>query len=538
MKNRLKYLLFLLPLAFIACSGEEEFVPADEPQPGDALEISVTVGDFVTVGDAPDTRATDNGAVTTFENGDRVGVIVLEGGNPVANNLPYKYDGANWIFDTQTVSNEGSGKELYYYDNQATDVTYIVYYPYSTAANGVTTIEGDNGLKNKFQPKDDQSGESDYRDSDLMYWQPDNTETQGKPLKKLKAELKHAYASVSLLPKVTYTLDDGNSTSFIHPSPKISDVILIIGDEFYSPYKADDGSYRCILPVGFTEGDVRCFYTLDGTTTYSNTIRISSPVTANVRYASTQKVDAIYSLGSAQVGDFYCRKNDDTGYLVPSQLISSIGSHTCVGLVFYVGQHDSDTFDYSSTGIRQSKCHGYVMALTDVNQDDSDRLYWEYKDGTYNQKVGASTSADDWLGYSNTAAIQKFIKDNSNAGWKISHFPAANGCINFGEDSSKEWQKNYAAPSNSSGWFLPSAGQLKYLYANRTDLSARINSLNDQLKGSNIKWFSMTYYWSSSEVSDSWYAAYAASFSHDDYGGYVGWNGKGGPGAVRALCAF
>ena len=39
---------------------------------------------------------------------------------------------------------------------------------------------------------------------------------------------------------------------------------------------------------------------------------------------------------------------------------------TCIGIVFHVGQHPADQSDYTSTGIGQQKCHGYVVALEDA----------------------------------------------------------------------------------------------------------------------------------------------------------------------------
>ena len=131
----------------------------------------------------------------------------------------------------------------------------------STDANDVTSIEGDGGLKSKFIPKADQQSEADYRASDLMIWQS----TAGiAPQKTLAATLTHAYNSVSLLPEVHYTLDNGDD--FVHPSPAISDVNFLMDDEIVYPYKAADGSYRCILRSGLTNSSVRCFYTCDNKT--------------------------------------------------------------------------------------------------------------------------------------------------------------------------------------------------------------------------------------------------------------------------------
>ena len=55
-------------------------------------------------------------------------------------------------------------------------------------------------------------------------------------------------------------------------------------------------------------------------------------------------------------------------------------SKTCIGIVFYVGQHENDGSDYSATGIGQAKCHGYAVAV----QDAASNCIW----GASAKKVG------------------------------------------------------------------------------------------------------------------------------------------------------
>lgn len=192
-----------------------------------------------------------------------------------------------------------------------------------------------------------------------------------------------------------------------------------------------------------------------------------------------------------------------------------VSGKTCIGIVFYIGQHDTDEGDYSVSGIGQKKCHGYVVALTDVHNDDNDRLRWEYGPGNvYEKAVGASNSTDDWNGYSNCLKFHEFI--NKNEGWEMKHFPAAIACETYGNrtldrdgnpTTDYDWQQPLAAPGNSSGWFLPSCGQLLHLYANRSLLSARMDVVKSSVPDNcnytdKIKWFSTSWsYWSSTELS-------------------------------------
>lgn len=496
---KMKQIYLFLSLALLcACSSDEE-LPAVAQQPCPALELTVSAGGFITDSSASGTRATDNGAATTFENGDRVGVIVLEDGTLKGNNLPYKYNGGSWSFDAATVNSEGTGKSVYYYDNKATNVTYIVYFPYSTDANDVTSIEGDGGLKSKFIPKADQQSEADYRASDLMIWQS----TAGiAPQKTLAATLTHAYNSVSLLPEVHYTLDNGDD--FVHPSPAISDVNFLMDDEIVYPYKAADGSYRCILRSGLTNSSVRCFYTCDNKT-YSKDLTVSL-AGANTRYSSTQRVNAgSYSLANAQVGDFYCKNNSNEGYLIPGEIASLTANQqaACLGIVLKVGKDDSgdwkdeDIYKLKDGTTEMGIIHGYVLALKDGNSGNT--CAW----GSYGEEIHTDQAQYTlFCGYSNTQKIKEYVA--ANAGKTLQKdFPAA-------YYASEGYEQSYPSPSNSSGWFLPSAGQCWYWYKNRDLL------LTSMQKVGGNGW--QSYYWSSSE-SDYYPAGYAWYVGFD--GGYV-----------------
>lgn len=508
---KMKPIYLFLSLALLcACSSDEELSTVAQ-QPCHALGLTVSAGDFVTDGSAPGTRATDNGAATTFVNNDRVGVIVLEGSDLKGNNLPYKYNNGSWSFDAATVSSEGTGKSIYYYDNEATNVTYIVYFPYSTDANDVTSIEGDGGLKSKFIPKADQQSEADYRASDLMIWQS----TAGiASQKELAAALTHAYNSVSLLPEVHYTLS--NEEDYIHPSPAISDVNFLMDDKIVYPYKAADGSYRCILLSGLTNNSVRCFYTCDNKT-YSKDLTVSL-ADANTRYSSTQTVNAgSYSLANAQVGDFYCKNSSNEGYLIPGGIASLTAEQkaACLGVVLKVGKDDSgdwkDDCDYKQKDSQNpmSDIHGYVLALNDANGGNS--CQWGSR--------GTQVSTDQnqytgFYGYKNTQAIKgKVAADKTLA----DAFPAAYYTTAAYEDS-------YASPVNSSGWFLPSAGQCWYWFKNEGVL---LLSMKKASGNENYSW--KRYYWSSSETYyypaiDAWYLNFndsSVSYYTKDDGNYV-----------------
>lgn len=510
MNKLLKYPLFLFISAFAACSSEDDIVPpvpAVQPQSGDVLELTVSAGDFVTDG-APDTRATDNDKTTTFESSDRVGVIILnEDGQPIYNNIPYKYDSNKWVFD----SDNGEGKDMCYYDSKAR--TYIVYYPYHKDADG---CKSENDLKAKFVPQSDQSTKENYRASDLMVC----TTTSGTPLKSLAAELKHAYASVSLSLTATCLLDDEDHTKCYLSSPKVFNINFTINDKLYVLFQISDGSLRCILPPGFTTGDIRCFYAF-GDKTYSNTIKIAKNVVANTRYTSAVEINhQTYSLDDAKVGDFYCRRSDNNGYLIPSEVaLTKDQKAACVGIVMKVGKDDVDLWkddcDYKFKGstTKMNTIHGYVLALHDAGAGQWGSGWAE------RAWVGTDTKpTTNFYGYKNTQTIISF-----NGTRELSAtFPAT-------YHATKGYESKNYAPDNSSGWFLPSAGQCWYWFQSKDILLTSIH------KAGGDGWPNY-YYWSSSEYNDylkGWDAWYVSFMDGNMHAG-----GKLNNSGVRSLLAF
>lgn len=496
-----KYVLLLLVSVLAACGSDDDaaatFTPVT-PQPGDALAVTITASDFVTDGD-PDTRATDKGPVTTFEDGDSVGIIILDKDkNPLYNNIPYKYVSSSqkWVAaDTE--------KGACYYDPQA--YTYIVYYPYSAKADD---CKNEIDLKAIFKPQTNQRDKEAYRASDLMV----KTITSDAPLKSLTASLTHAYASVSLSPITQYILDDRAEpkNTCTSPSLKISDVNFTIGDAFYVPYQATDGSLRCILPAEFTTGNIRCFYTV-GSKTYGNEINITT-VEANKRYISAPEIT--YSLDDAKVGDFYCKNTKNEGYLIPGDVaLTDDQKNACVGIVFWVG--DATAKDHTLQSDHEDCTHGLVVALRDavegttvwqnpsssvqnwLNNNQTTVSYLSVASG-----YGSSDPLNNIQGYNNTKAIEEFNLANSG---------------NLVQAVSKvaDYRTIAKAPANSSDWYLPSAKELTLLCgkdvndiwgnhsgtgtdgtANKVLINGKLNSISSVATE-----ILSAYYWSSTERS-------------------------------------
>lgn len=544
----LKYILFSILFVLSSCSGEDVFV-ANGQSPREALVLTVSAGDFVTDGN-PATRAADDGATTTFENGDKVGVIILdESNNLLSNNIPYKYNNGTWAFESI------DSKTQCYYDSKA--VTYIVYYPYSTEADNITS---EAGLKAKFAPQEDQSSKENYRASDLLVWTSSDS-----PLKALNATLTHAYASVSVSPSIKYKL--ANEEELTYVSSNISDVnvsLTINSNSFSKFYPAKDGSYRYILPTGSSISNISCLFTFKSAK-YTSAFSTTTPVSANTRYTFVPTVNGgDYGLNKAQIGDFYCKSSDgSTGYLIPGDIASltSEQQQACIGIVYStdaerIGARAAQALNEKGV----SSPYGLVMALT--NASGGCRWGNDTKDENNNGSTGdpfkentnqLQKQYNNVDGYGETHWIIEKYKSN---GTTLKDTYTAFYHANFYGTAESSTEK-YAAPSNTTGWFIPGIGQwwdilsnlgginldeYKNSSAGKASISdaapTAVAKINEYLqKISHATQFSTgTYFWSSSEYSGD----YACYVSFNNLGSLILFNNfkDTGDGGVRCIFAF
>lgn len=259
------------------------------------------------------------------------------------------------------------------------------------------------------------------------------------------------------------------------------------------------------------------------------------------------------TVDNAAEGDYLL---SDGSVLDKGSILTHKAASQVVGIVFYAGHHEKDGSDYTDTGIGQKKCHGYAVSLTFANNGDHDKLAWEKgPNGEYDRDVGATNSRDDWNGYSNQQKFHEFIRNNS--GWEMKHFPAAFACETYGKrkfdqngnpTNAYDWQKPLAAPSNTSGWFMPSLRQLWDLFE-CSFLTERMRAVKNSLPDDcgykdYIGWLEAKDYW------DSWSSTEGGLESrnpklatHADYRysasqAYIASSQKAQENYVRAVLAF
>lgn len=219
---------------------------------------------------------------------------------------------------------------------------------------------------------------------------------------------------------------------------------------------------------------------------------------------ASKEVTSHYTANDLKIGDYYY--SDGTWSDGGLRTIYTDGTHridatvvpdpgkTVIGIVFHVGQHENDQSDYTSTGIGEAQCHGYVVAMTDAT--DNRYCMWGFNgqelgcyptDGSISKMDTYHYPDLDWGGYAWTHKIINAAGglDKLNA-TEDEGYPATWYAV-------VSYETGCNAPSNSSGWFLPSIGQMWNIYQNRSSLFGSVSGA-EGLKSEQC-------YWSSSEMS-------------------------------------
>ena len=484
MKQNIIHTLWMaavLPLLLASCQ-QEEFPGMNGTSDMTPLAITVTDGGYAPADGRQKTvtRATENGYRTDFTAGDECGLYIVRDGKAVYENV-------------KLTATAGWGGGLTWRPEKAIaggmdGESYFLYYPYQADMTGKTNASatGDADffapLISGWQPAADQRDyATGYAAGDLMTATGTATkDTNG--MRQLWFSMTHRMAlAIVEIPKTVYKFSDTS----------IPDYVMDSTTDFGNgakPYCCKDGTYRYLVRPGQSDAATLTGYYADGKKEF-----VITPNNIEANTYKVYKVDGLVSYEKScdlQPGDYFCKNSSNTWYIIPRT--ETPGSE-CIGIVFYTGHHPQDKSDFSSTGIGQKKCHGYVVALQDAT---SSWCIWgkngtelgvypkEKPDGYYYWPVNL-----DWSGYSYTQTIILAAggKENLNA-TEPEGYPATYYAV-------VDYEKNKAqAPSGSSGWFLPSIGQLWKIYDLRSVLFAP-ESVATDLKSSDD-------YWSSSETHD------------------------------------
>lgn len=247
--------------------------------------------------------------------------------------------------------------------------------------------------------------------------------------------------------------------------------------------------------------------------------------------------DYLYSDGTTSDGGLRKLFPDGTVETATEAVAPEAGK-TVIGIVFYAGRHATDFSDYTmplTAGgpTLADNVRGYAVAITDACLYDARNggVLWATKPNDefdYAFEIDVSSNLDDWNGYANCQVMHDYVTAHAGEGWEMRHFQAAWACETYGNrtldyegnpTSDYEWQAPLRAPAGTSGWFLPSCGQLWYMMPYQDYLNSRFMAAKEVSAAElqeYVKGFFSQSYWSSTK--DDYYSgqAMAVDFKNRD----------------------
>lgn len=494
-----------------SCTNDSDPLSGEGSQSRQLLTIRVSASSFTSLlhEGTPSTRTTEDGYETKFTGGEEIGVFAITNlGNPTAayadniNNLKLVCS-VDPTTQKVTWTPEDADKLLCYYDN----LTYIAYYPYkagitisiSGSATSASILQqlADN---TNLQPLSNQSTEANYTASDLMtaVATPAADPSSGtNNLIDLRFQHRHSLLVFKPMVGTLYVAPSGAGFSYhsqSFASASVDDKADVVQLNNITPCKMPDGSYRAIVLPNTTPANISGSYTsTDGAVSSSPSSILYSSATSTAFVAGSSYTLQVFNPlatttieRSLAVGDFLFRD----GSVMPKEISAINDPENCIGVVFYVGKHATDNASYKDKNGASMDVHGYaIVAAPNVYS-----CGWGSQDADGASGVGTSNNQSDFLGYSNTLQIKtKALSKNPTAATTsglsldmANNYPATYHVV-------VSFENDCPSPEKSSGWFLPSYGQLVTVRNNQSAISASLNKL-----GRNTL-FGNRYLWSSTE---------------------------------------
>lgn len=450
-RNKLIYtIMFVCTLVATSCSNEE-----DINLPVTKGNIRFNFSDSGVHNTVSTKAATDKEYQTTFEEGDKIGLYVFaneETTTPIEgyNNVCLTYQNGEWVLTGE----EGSASLDY--DTQLKDAVFHAYYPYQ---ENVTLSGTPNSpfttLINGWVINADKS----YTENDLMTGS--GTASTNKNDITVSIALKHEMAMIVV------GLSGGTTYKFTNQEPELSDYTASSGEATFSINDTDvtslaetiNGKYRFLVKPD-TDATLNVSY---GGKTYTQ---------ENVNIPASQYQE--YSVGSnsssepikfeLSVGDYYC--SDGTLIESDAELTNEIKAKI-IGVVYYVGnpQPGSTGLNYNIdypdilAAEHPSCTHGLVYAIKSANTDGTIASWGEGSFGG-----GNVSGYYDTYYYKNS---KKYIWDPSSTNQKVRMLGYDNTAVLKVNSTDYpilfQYLNEAEVPSVSSGWYLPSLGELALL---------------------------------------------------------------------------
>ena len=451
MKNIFKLSAMILAAAFVAgCSQNDELDVTPVENEGQ-LTIHATASYFVS-SDA-DTRIINEGADTQFEAGDKIGIFAIRSTDNklLVQNMPLEYAGADWT---------GNDNKVYYYKN----TSYVAYSPYDenlSIASADNQASLQEQIKEHFTQKLEAAGNDQsiaYPSLDLMLASAEPTDIGNANAKSLSFDFKHQLALMEIEVPVKAYLD--TDKNFIYAEPFTKDFTLNSNSLTMYPLS--------IKTEGVAGEDAKAYslfrflvkpemvYTLGGELKYGAPIQLEEK-TVNLETGKYMKytinaegAESSYTERAIAVGDYYyadgsiCPGTNDGDNII---------KENCIGIIFA-----TDNVSVSN-GMDGSKkyTNGKVLALENYHTDEMIPTS-NTSTSSYYVIWGAHTVENDDViakaeGYDVfSGKLDGYAKTMDFA----SSVEAVQNVLKFGKESNTK----YVAPISSTGWYMPSIGEL------------------------------------------------------------------------------
>lgn len=435
-----------------------------------------------------------------YSNGDEAGLYVADAsGNLIHSNVKITYNGSKWTIP--------SSINLYY----EAGYSFFAYYPYKT--DGLTPTTNITSAPTFFA-------------TGISSWPI--LSNQSTSANFVSSDLQVAKGTISLDARaINFTMDHAVGLAYINLGTKSVNVNTGFSLSIDANYRWNTSSSQNVkasssfsgnTPYPITSGTnyvavvkagTATSFSATGTDSWSQSCNVAANSSYTYTVQSSRTSISNSTSYTLQVGDILY---SDGGLSHQSESLRS--GKTPVAIVFMATTNANSPV--TTTKDRQANAkwkHGYAMALKNVHSSGSTVGTYRWAN-SYTDVSGIPNSEyeEDMDGYTNTTYL------NSTA------YPA-------GYAAKTTYASQATAPSNSSGWFLPSIGQLYYISVNLGGINSKLSKVGS----GNYDSFSNEYYWSSSEYSS--YNAYSAYF-YSNGSMRADYTAKSYASRVRAVLAF
>lgn len=421
-----KYLRCLIALPLIAAACDVENMPEcpEDSQAYGMIRIGHVGQNGFHTGTSTRSTYTEEYA-TVFEDGDKLGLILIDEAGSQSDNIPFSYNAGVWNNDEEREYQSGLSR-------------IVAYFPYDEdLPENITTVDG---LKETVSIALDQSDPAVFSQSDLLICEI------GNPTAELNIDFEHAFSLISLSAMSSVTVDEETFEFNID----LHDVSISIGENTYTPCLMN-GTHACLIKDGtdLQKDDFRYSYIRSGEDRATKTVAESIMMQPGSNYAfPCPGADATGMTLSA--GDLYCISSaSGNTVVIPSGASELPEGLSCQGIVFHVMDGEEFSGFCSTNGLEADNYPGYegmhgLLVSPQAGGHFTSGTTAELLPEVYS--ILSPVTGRDNTEISNGYILTKAITDAATT----FDFTALDGHTD-------------GSPQNATEWYLASFNELKYL---------------------------------------------------------------------------